>query len=250
MAKTSRTLSSKAVKPKTSIKAAKANSDSKTAKPKPSSKAGKPALRSRTAPKATPKTGPKTAPKSAFAKRSAKAAAAPPAKRVAVKPASPKSAAKKAAVAHFKKPQQKPQTASEKSEVQAAIKPAMRPALAEAGSGLAGDMVAQVVVGIREKKGYDIAVLNLTGIASRVTDYFVICTGGTDRRTQAIADSVEETLRKQLGERPWRTEGAQRGEWILMDYVNVVVHIMQPQSREFYMLEELWGDAQIQRYAN
>lgn len=226
MAKNSRILSGKATKPK---------SGTAPAKTKGGAKASKPTSRSKTAPK--------TAPKAAFVKRSTKAAA-PPVKKAVTRPASPKSPAKKAALTRLKKPLEKVEAAVLKSET------AARPPLAEAGGSKASDLVAQVVVGIREKKGYDIAVLNLTAISNRVTDYFVICTGGTDRQTQAIADSVEETLRKQLSERPWRTEGAQRGEWILMDYVNVVVHIMQPQSREFYMLEELWGDAQIQRYAN
>jgi ribosome-associated protein len=110
-------------------------------------------------------------------------------------------------------------------------------------------LVDLVVSGIREKKGFDIAVLDVGKLKNVVTDFFVICSGTSDRQTQAISDSIHDSVRLGLAEKPWHTEGAQRGEWILMDYVNVVVHVFQPKAREFYNLEELWGDAEMQRWA-
>lgn len=107
--------------------------------------------------------------------------------------------------------------------------------------------VAQIVDGIREKKGFDITILDLRHLQNTITDYLVVCSGNSDTQTGAIASSVEDELRK-TGERPWRTEGKQRGEWILLDYVNVVVHIFIPRIRTYYNLEDLWGDARITNY--
>lgn len=113
----------------------------------------------------------------------------------------------------------------------------------------AASLVTHVLHGIREKKGLDISVMSVGKLKNMVTDYFVICSGNTDRQTQAIADSINDEVHKATGERPWHTEGHARGEWILIDYVNVVVHIFVPKSRDYYSLEELWGDAETVRYA-
>ena len=102
----------------------------------------------------------------------------------------------------------------------------------------------QAVAAIREKKGQNITVLNLKQVKGAVTDYFVLCSVTSDRQAQAIADNVSKVLRESLEERPNRTEGYQRGEWILMDYFDVVVHIFQKNAREFYRLEDLWGDGE------
>jgi len=109
-------------------------------------------------------------------------------------------------------------------------------------------LVKQIVLGIQAKKGSDIVVLDLRSLKYASTDQFIICSASSDRQTQAIANEVEEKVREKLNEKPWHVEGLQAGEWILMDYVNVVVHIFLERSREFYKLEELWGDAPATRY--
>jgi len=93
----------------------------------------------------------------------------------------------------------------------------------------------------RDKKALDIVVLDLQGIAS-FTDYFLIVTGGSHRQIETIAGEIEEKLKK-VKRRASHVEGYPRGEWILMDYVDFVVHIFTPQSRSYYNLERLWGDA-------
>ena len=110
-------------------------------------------------------------------------------------------------------------------------------------------LVKHILHGIREKKGFDIAVLAVGKIKNMVTDYFVVCSGNTDRQTQAIADAIGDEVQKATGDKPWHVEGHQRGEWILLDYVNVVVHVFVPKARSYYGLEELWGDAETARYA-
>lgn len=94
------------------------------------------------------------------------------------------------------------------------------------------------------KKGYDVKILKLKNLTS-VCDYFVIITGDVDVHVQAIADAVDEGLLEK-GVRPWHREGTKGGKWILLDYVDVVVHIFQKSAREFYALERLWGDAPVE----
>lgn len=93
-----------------------------------------------------------------------------------------------------------------------------------------------------DKKALDIVQLDLRGIIS-YTDYFVICTGRTDRQTKAIHDGIHLGAKHDHDLLPARVEGVTEGDWILMDYLDVVVHIFTPQTREFYRLEELWGEA-------
>lgn len=102
-----------------------------------------------------------------------------------------------------------------------------------------------VIEGIREKKGRMIRQFDLSGLKHASTDYFIICHGDSQRQTVAIADSIEEFVRKKTGEKPWHTEGEQNAHWVLMDYVNVVVHIFYKEAREFYDIENLWADAVI-----
>jgi ribosome-associated protein len=103
--------------------------------------------------------------------------------------------------------------------------------------------VAGAVKAALDKKATDVVVLDLRN-AGGFTDYFVICTGGNPRQIQAIADSVEDTLRTQLGERPALVEGVERSEWVLLDYFNFVVHVFSRDCRSFYGLERLWGIAE------
>jgi len=106
--------------------------------------------------------------------------------------------------------------------------------------------IADVAVqGMLDRKGQDICLVDLRNIGNSVCDYFVICHGSSNTNVEAIANSVEESLFKTLGEKPWHREGTANAEWILQDYFNVVVHVFQKSTREFYNLEELWADAEI-----
>jgi ribosome-associated protein len=103
--------------------------------------------------------------------------------------------------------------------------------------------VAGAVQAALDKKAVDVVVLDLRK-ASGFTDYFVICTGTNPRQIHAISDGVEETLRKEFGERPALAEGVHKSEWILLDYFNFIVHIFSRECRAFYDLERLWGNAE------
>ena len=102
--------------------------------------------------------------------------------------------------------------------------------------------VATAITAAIDKKAEDLLVLDLTK-ASAFTDVFVICTGGNRRQVQAIADAIEEALRAR-GARPALIEGYERGEWILIDYFDFIVHVFLPATRVFYGLEKLWADAE------
>ena len=105
-----------------------------------------------------------------------------------------------------------------------------------------------IIKAIQEKKGENIIALDLRKIPEAVSDYFIVCEAGSTTQVKAIADFVEETVKKELGEVPYRHEGYTALHWVLIDYINIVVHIMQPQTRKFYKLEEMWSDATSQGY--
>ena len=107
-----------------------------------------------------------------------------------------------------------------------------------------------VVKGMQEKKALDIVVLDLQEVKNAVADFFVICSGSSDKQLSAIADSVDEEVYKTLKENPWHTEGKHNKEWLLIDYTTVVAHIFKRDKREFFALEKLWGDAEITRIDN
>jgi len=102
--------------------------------------------------------------------------------------------------------------------------------------------------GIQEKKGNDIVRLDLKQIYSSVSDYFVICNADSSTQVKAIADSVEKEIFDATQQEPWRKEGLEYAEWILLDYVDVVIHVFRTDKREFYGMEDLWGDAEIKSY--
>ena len=102
--------------------------------------------------------------------------------------------------------------------------------------------VSAAVEAVREKKAENVVLLDLRKTGG-FTDYFLICTGANPRQMSAIADSVQDTLRDTLGERPALREGIDKSEWILLDYFNFVVHIFSRECRAFYGLERLWGNA-------
>jgi ribosome-associated protein len=108
------------------------------------------------------------------------------------------------------------------------------------------DTLADLVIrGMQDKKASDIVVLNLKELKNAVADYFIICSANSDTQLDAVARSVEEEIEKVTGESPWQTEGRTNREWVLLDYVDVVVHVFLRDRRKFYALEELWGDADI-----
>lgn len=100
-----------------------------------------------------------------------------------------------------------------------------------------------IVEGMQENKAKDIVILDLRDIDSAVCDFFVICTGESSTQVDGISSQVVRYTRKQLQEKPWRTEGKNNSEWVLIDYVSVVAHIFYKDTRAFYDLEELWADA-------
>lgn len=111
-------------------------------------------------------------------------------------------------------------------------------------------LVDAVIKGIQEVKGREIVHLDLRDIPNAVCSHFVVCHGDSDTQVEAITRSVLETVRKEAGEKPWHTEGERNAEWVLIDYVDVVVHIFHRDKRGFYALEELWGDAERTTYEN
>jgi ribosome-associated protein len=109
--------------------------------------------------------------------------------------------------------------------------------------------VAAAVIAVCDKKAEDVVVLDLRKTGG-FTDYFVICTGANARQMTAIADSVQDTLRESLDERPALAEGVDKSEWILLDYFNFVVHIFSRECRAFYGLERLWGNAERHEFTD
>lgn len=101
-----------------------------------------------------------------------------------------------------------------------------------------------IINAIRQKKAENIISLDLRKIPEAVADFFIICDASSNTQVKAIADSVEEEVRKHADEQPYRHEGHQALQWVLIDYVNIVVHVFQQETRKFYKLEEMWSDAE------
>lgn len=112
------------------------------------------------------------------------------------------------------------------------------------------DLLASIIKGIEDVKGLDIDILDLREIDNSVCDYFVICNGNSNTQVNAIVGSVQKGVSKELKDKPWHVEGTDVGEWVLMDYVSIVVHVFQKHIREYYNIESLWGDAKITSIAN
>ncbi|HEY0354591.1 MAG TPA: ribosome silencing factor [Flavisolibacter sp.] len=106
-----------------------------------------------------------------------------------------------------------------------------------------------IIRAIQEKKGEDLVSLDLRKIPEAVADFFVICSASNQPQIRAITDSVEDAVKKNMGENPYHFEGKQNLQWVLIDYVNIVVHIMMPEQRKFYKLEEMWSDAPLEEHA-
>ncbi|WP_340074694.1 ribosome silencing factor [Leptobacterium sp. I13] len=106
-------------------------------------------------------------------------------------------------------------------------------------------LITLIIKGIEEVKGKDISILDLRAIENTVCDYFIICNGTSNTHVNAIVNSIQKTVSKENKDKPWHVEGSDNSEWILMDYVDVVVHVFQKQTREYYDIEGLWGDAKV-----
>jgi ribosome-associated protein len=107
------------------------------------------------------------------------------------------------------------------------------------------ELAMQVAQGMFEKKAEDIKILDMRDVKGASSDFFVICHAASDKQVEAIANSVEEEVEKQSNEWPRHREGQVNNEWVLLDYFDVVAHVFQQEKREFYAVEELWGDAKI-----
>ena len=111
-------------------------------------------------------------------------------------------------------------------------------------------LLTNIIKGIEEVKGNDIDILDLRAIDNSACDYFVICNGNSNTQVTAIVNSVQKTVSKEIKDKPWHVEGMENAEWVLMDYVNIVVHVFQKNIREYYNIESLWGDAKITTIEN
>lgn len=109
-------------------------------------------------------------------------------------------------------------------------------------------LIETIVGAIEDKKGQNIVSLDLSGFDGAITSAFVICNADSTTQVAAIAAGIEEKVQKELGEKPWRTDGLANSIWVALDYVDVIVHIFQTELRDFYNLEELWADAPMTRY--
>jgi ribosome-associated protein len=111
------------------------------------------------------------------------------------------------------------------------------------------ELLETIVEAIDDKLGKDIISLDLSLLDGAICERFVVCSAGSPTQTAAIADGVEEMVEKTLGRRVLRSEGKAVGEWVVMDYGEIMVHIFQTEKRDFYNLEALWADAELQRHA-
>ena len=118
--------------------------------------------------------------------------------------------------------------------------------MAKKRQGASSEKLSDVIVkGMQEKKATDIVVMDLRKVKNAVADFFVLCSGNSDKQLDAIADSIDAEVYKELNENPWHIEGKSNKEWMLLDYIDVVAHVFRKDRREFYALEKLWGDADI-----
>ena len=105
------------------------------------------------------------------------------------------------------------------------------------------NLISNVVEGIENVKGEEINILDLRSIENVACKYFIICTGNSSTQVNAITSSIKKCVSKELSEKPWQIEGLENCKWVLIDYVDVVVHVFNKETREYYNIEELWGDA-------
>jgi len=107
----------------------------------------------------------------------------------------------------------------------------------------ADQLITTILSGIEDVKGKEITILDLRDIENTVCDYFIICEGTSNTQVNAIVNSIQKKVSKEIKDNPWHVEGSDNAEWVLIDYVNVVVHVFQKHIRQYYDIESLWGDA-------
>jgi ribosome-associated protein len=106
-------------------------------------------------------------------------------------------------------------------------------------------LIYSIIAAIEDIKGKKINILDLRDLENTVCDYFVVCEGNSNTQVNAIVNSIQKKVSKELKDKPWGIEGNDNAEWVLMDYINVVVHVFQKHKRDFYDIESLWGDAKL-----
>tara|TARA_B100000767_G_scaffold266822_1_gene284742 strand:- start:117 stop:482 length:366 start_codon:yes stop_codon:yes gene_type:complete len=109
-------------------------------------------------------------------------------------------------------------------------------------------LLENIIDAIQDAKGIEIVSLDLKSLDSAISKYFVICTGTSNTHVNAIEGNIKKTISKYLGEKPLHTEGNRIGEWILMDYIDIIVHIFQEKTRAFYNIEDFWADAKFKKH--
>tara|TARA_Y100000022_G_scaffold117645_1_gene101618 strand:- start:777 stop:1148 length:372 start_codon:yes stop_codon:yes gene_type:complete len=107
----------------------------------------------------------------------------------------------------------------------------------------AKSLIDEIIKGIENVKGEKIQIMDLSNIENTPCKFFIICSGNSNTQVMAIVNSIIKKVSKKIQEKPLHTEGLEAAEWVLIDYINVVVHVFQRKTREFYNIEELWGDA-------
>jgi len=107
------------------------------------------------------------------------------------------------------------------------------------------NLLETIIEAIKDKKGQDVVTIDLRSITSRVCDYFIICNADSNVHVQSIARGVEDIVKKELSEKPYSKEGLKNSKWVLLDYVSIVVHVLETSFREYYNIEGLWADAKI-----
>lgn len=115
-------------------------------------------------------------------------------------------------------------------------------------SELSNKLADIVVFGMQEKKAHSILKMDMREVNATLSDYFVVCNADSNVQVNAIAQSVEDEIYKAFGQNVWHKEGQGNGEWILLDFVDVVVHIFKTEARDRYRLEDLWGDAKVESF--
>ena len=108
-------------------------------------------------------------------------------------------------------------------------------------------LLDKIVDGIKQMKGKDVNILDLQKLKLAVCKYFVICTGSSNTHVLSISDNIKKNVLKEIKEKPWHVEGKETSQWILMDYSDIVVHVFQKETRKFYNIEDLWGDASLKK---
>ena len=105
-----------------------------------------------------------------------------------------------------------------------------------------------VIKGLDDVKGHEIAIIDLSAIENAISSFFIISHGTSHTQVEALASSVEKVVRESIGEKPSTVQGLRNGEWAILDYFDIVVHVFHKEARSRYALEELWGDAEIKYY--